>query len=121
MLVISLLYNLCRLLLIRKKAYHDDPHNRVLIDRLSINSPLDELTILQLPAAYRSAISRNLLGLLEGRLVFYNPVSTFTNHICRIAVLFSLRRTIFILVYAISIAGHIGEYKTIYRIKLRFS
>ena len=52
-----------------KQAYHDDPDTRVLIDRLSINSPLDQPTNLQLPAAYRSAISRNLLGLPEGGLV----------------------------------------------------
>ena len=34
-----------------RKAYHDDHYTRVLIDRLSINSPLDESTILYLPAA----------------------------------------------------------------------
>ena len=69
-LVIPLFYNLCRLLLIGKKAYYDDPHTRMLIDRLSINSPLYEQTILHFPASYRSAIVRNLLGLLEGRLVY---------------------------------------------------
>ena len=53
-----------------KKAYYDDPHTRMLIDRLSINSPLYEQTILHFPASYRSAIVRNLLGLLEGRLVY---------------------------------------------------
>ena len=58
----------------------------MLIDRLSINSPLDQPTILQLPAAYRISIARNLLGLFEGRLVYYDPVPTVSNHICRIVV-----------------------------------
>ena len=58
----------------------------MLIDHLSINSPLDQPTILQLPVAYRSAIARNLLGLLEGRLAYYDPVPTVSNHICRIVV-----------------------------------
>ena len=69
-----------------KQAYHYDPDTRVLIDRLSINSPLDQHTILQFPAVYRSVIVRNLLWLLEGRLVYYNPVPTVSNHICCIVV-----------------------------------
>ena len=80
-----------------KQAYHDDPDTRVLIDRFSINSPLDQPTILQLPAAYRTAIARNLLRLLEGRIVYYDPVPTVSKHMCLIVVPFSLRRTIFTL------------------------
>ena len=91
-----------------KNAYHDDPYTRVLIDRLTINSSLDEPTILQLPEAYRSAIARNLLELLEGCLVYYDLVPTVTNHICRIVVLLSLRCTIFSLMYSASVAGHMG-------------
>ena len=101
-----------------KQAYHDDPDTRVLIDRLSINSPLDQPTVLQLPAAYRSVITRNLLGLLEGRLVYYYPIPTVSNHIFRMVVLLSLCRTIFTLRHATPVAGHMGEYKTLYRIKL---
>ena len=57
------------------ECYHDEPHTRVLIDRLSINSPLDEPTIVRLPAPYRSDIAQNLLGLLEDRLVYYESCS----------------------------------------------
>ena len=103
-----------------KQAYHDDPDTRVLIDRLSINSPLDQPTILQLPAAYRISIARNLLGLFEGRLVYYDPVPTVSKHICLIVVPLSLRRTIFTLMHATHVAGYMSEYKTLYRIKLRF-
>jgi len=103
-----------------KKTYHDDPDTRVLIDRVSINSPLDQPTILQLSAAYRSAIARNLLGLLEGRLVYYDPAPTVSNHICRIVVPLYLHRTIFTMMHATPVAGHMGEYKTLHRIKLRF-
>ena len=103
-----------------KQAYHDDPDTRVLFDRLSINSSLDQPTILQLPVAYRSAIARNPLGLLEGRFVYYDQVSTISNHICRIVVPLSLRRTIFTLIHATPVDGHMGKYKTLYRIKFRF-
>ena len=93
-----------------KQAYHDDPDTRVLIDRLSINFPLDQHTILQFPAVCRSAIVRNLLWLLEGRLVYYNPVPTVSNHICRIVVPLSLLGTIFTLMHAKPIAGYIGDF-----------
>ena len=45
---------------------------------------------------------------------------TVTNHICRIVVPISLRRIIFNLMHATPIAGHMGEYKILCRIKLRF-
>ena len=119
-LVIDFLYNKCRLLLIGKKYYHDDRHTRVLIDRLSINSPLDEHTILKLLVPYRSTIARNLLALLEDRFVYYDAVPTATNHMYCIVLPFSLRRTIFTLMHATPVTRHMGEYKTLHRIKLRF-
>ena len=102
------------------RAYNDDPHTKVLIDRLSIRTPLDKPTILHLQAVYRTAIARNLLGILEGRLVYCAKVATVTNHICRIVVSISLRRVIFNLMHATPISGNMREYKTLYRIKLRF-
>ena len=92
----------------------------MLIDRLSINVPLEEPIILQLPASYCTAITHNLIGLLEGRLVYYEPVPTVTNHICRIIVPLSLRCTIFTLMYVTPVSERMGEYKILYRIKLKF-
>ena len=95
------------------RAYNNDPHTKVLLDRLSISTPLDKPTIFHLPEAYRTVIARNLLGILEGRLVYYEQIATITNHICRIVVPISLRRIIFNLTHATLIAGHIGKYKTL--------
>ena len=83
---------------------------------MSINAPLDEPTILILLAAYRTIISRNLLGLLEGRLVYYEPIPTVTKNNCRIIASASLRYTIFILMHAIPVARHMRKYKTFSRI-----
>ena len=66
----------------------------MLIYRFSIKAPLDEPTILKLPATYRTAIDRNLLGLVKGGLMYYEPFTTITKHICRIIVPTSLRHTI---------------------------
>ena len=93
----------------------------MVIDRLSNNSLLDKQTILQLPVAYRTTIARNLLGLLEGRLICYEPTPTVTNHICCITVPIFLRRKIFTLRCATPLTGHMGGgYKALYGIKLRF-
>ena len=88
------------------------------IDCLSISTPLDKKTILHLQAAYRTAITRNLLGLLEGRLAYYEPITTTTNHLYRIVVPTSLSRIIFDLMQDTPIAGLMGEYKTLYRVRL---
>ena len=117
-LVIALLYNTCRLLSNEKRIIKLIIIKKVLIDRLSINAPLEEPIILQLLAAYRTAITHNLIGLLEGRLVYYEPVPTVTNHICRIIVPLSLRCTIFTLVHVTPVSERMGEYKILYRIKL---
>ena len=93
----------------------------MLLDRLSVSAPLDKPIILHLLVAYRSVIARNPLGILEGRLVYYEPITTIINHICHIVVPTSLRRIIFNLMYAAPVAGNMGEYKTIYHIRLIFS
>ena len=98
------------------RAYNDDPYTKVLLDRLSISTPLDKSTILHLPVAYRTAIARNLLGILEGRLVYYEKVATVTNYIYRIVVPISLRRIIFNMMHSTPITGRMGEYKTLYRV-----
>ena len=71
-------------------------------------------------AQHRIDVSNNALGIVEGRIVSFEKVPTTTNQICRIVVPISLRRVIFSLLHAYSADGHIGKYKTLYRIILRF-
>ena len=90
------------------RTYNDDSHTKVFLDRLSISSPLDKPIILHLAAPYRTTISRNLSGLLEGQIVYYESITTVTNHICYIFVPTSLRHIILKLMYATPVAGHMG-------------
>ena len=99
--------------------YQADPDTKVLIDRLSINASLDEPTILKLPTTYSTTTVGNLSGSPEGRLVYYEPIPIVTKHICSIVDPTSLRHTIFNLMYAIPVAGYMGEHKILYRIRLR--
>ena len=82
-------------------VYNDDTHTKVLIDRLFISVSLDEPTIINLPAAYRTNIVLNLLGLLEDRLAYYEPIITVNNYICLIVIPTFLCRVIFNMIYAL--------------------
>ena len=87
-----------------------------MVDRLTINTPLNKPTVINLLAAYFITIDRNLNGLHEGRFVYYEQISITTKHICRINVPSLLRHTTINLIHATPIARYMGEYKTLYRI-----
>ena len=88
----------------------------MLIDSLSITTPLNDPTILELPTAYCTDITRNILELLDGRLACYEPIPTVTKQMCRIVIPTSLHHTIFNMIHTTPITAHMGEYKTLYRI-----
>lgn len=102
------------------EAYQQDPETKFIIDHLSISSPLDQMTILRIRTGYRTTIARNRVGFLGGRLVYYDHISFANKYICRIALSSSLRHTIFNLMNATPVTGHMGEYKILYRISLRY-
>ena len=68
------------------KAYQVEDDTKYLVDRLLIDSPFDEPTTTKLPTAYRSTIARNLIGLLEGSLIYYEIIPIATKHMCRIII-----------------------------------
>ena len=74
------------------EVYQNDSDTKLFLDHLSINAPLDQSTICTLPAAYRTVIARNQIGLLSDRLVYYERITFANKHICRIVVPLSLRR-----------------------------
>ena len=82
----------------------------MLIERLSINDPPDEPTILKLLEVYCITITRNLLGLLECRLMYYEAITTVTKYVCRIIVPTSLRHTISNMMHEKPVARHMGGY-----------
>ena len=79
-----------------------------------------KLNIASLAFTYRRAIAQNLLCIINDRLVYLEPVAVSSNHLCRIIVPLSLRCVIFDAMHASPAVDHMGEYKTLYRIKLRF-
>ena len=61
------------------------------------------------------------LGFLKVVSYITNMFLLLTKYICRIVVPFILRHKIFNLIHHTPVARYMGEYKTLYRIRLRFS
>ena len=68
--VIALHCNRCQLSILGMQLINKSRTN-IFIDHFTINAQLDQSTILNLPAVFRTSLSHNKLGLLEGRLVYY--------------------------------------------------
>ena len=99
-----------------KDAYDADKYTATIMQHLLYHQSFEKATLSSLPAQFRSAIANNNLGIGESRLVFYETVITTANKINRIVVLVSFRYTIFSLLHASPTTGHMGAYKTLYRI-----
>ena len=83
-------------------------------------SNLWKFSLSSLPVQYHSTVTNNALGIVENRLVFYEPVAIAINKHYRIIVPISLIHTLFSLFHASPATSHVREYKNLYRIKLCF-
>ncbi len=101
-------------------AYSQDPDTALLHKRLSTATPFSKSDITTLHSAYRDYIRQDRLSLLDGKLVVFQPVQNNTEMLMLIVVPLSLRRDIFSAYHASPSTGHMGIYKTLHRIRLRF-
>ena len=104
----------------RSTVYQHDPDTNLFYEHLHHHAPFSKVNIETLAITYRKIIAHNLLCLINDRLIYFEPVTVSCNHICRIVVPIFLRPVTFDDMHAQPTAGHMGEYKTLYRIKLRF-
>ena len=65
----------------------------------------------KLVITYRKGIVYNSFCIISYRLVYLEPITVSTNHICSIIVPLALRRIIFISMHASSAASHMGNTK----------
>ena len=81
---------------------------------------MNRLCITKLAVACRKAIAHNLLCIIRCRLAYLESITVSTNHIGHTIVPLSLRRVIFNYLHASPASGHMGKYKSLYRLKYRF-
>ena len=76
------------------------------------NALMNRLCIKKLDVTYRKTIVHNLLCIFSCRLVYLEPITVSINNIYRIIVPFNS-------MHASPATGNMGEYKTLYRLKLQ--
>ena len=101
-------------------AYCQDPDTTLLLQRFKTSDPFSRSDINSLHSAYRDYVRQDRLSLVEGKLVVFQPVQNNTEMLMLIIVPLSLRRDIFSAYHASPSTGHMGIYKTLHRIRLRF-
>ena len=102
------------------KAYNDDADTKFLIQHLQSKVSTKSITSLPLNKAYHQHLSENHISYENGRLILTKPIPTTTKSIKLIIVPTSLRRLIFDHYHGGPTGGHMGEYKTLYRLRMRF-
>ena len=92
-----------------------------IISSILQSAPLSDPALQKLNVSYKYGIVHNLFQMLDDKLVYYEKTLTSSSCILRIVVPSSLRRDLFSAYHASPAGGHMGEYKTLYRLKVRFS
>ena len=105
-----------------KSAYENDPSTQSIMQGLTNHKPT-EWTQEETAAAgqgYKLALQDGRVLLVDHKLVLFKPIFQQTRYVGLIIVPLSLRRKVFSHYHAGPSAGHMGEYKTLFRMRLRF-
>ncbi|MGH7954507.1 MAG: integrase zinc binding domain-containing protein, partial [Gloeomargaritales cyanobacterium] len=102
-------------------AYQADTDTSKMISKLTNDKDWTDAEVNGLHCAYRQPIRDKLIRYEHRRLVYYKPIECSTRFLLLIIVPNSnIRRILFIAYHAAPAAGHMGRYKTLYRLRIRF-
>ena len=101
-------------------AYASDPDTIIIIERLARKLPWDQATLNTVSSTYRPFLRDGRMCLFHGKLIALQPVSNRSQVLSLIVVPASLRRHLFSAYHASPVAGHMKEFKTLHRLRLRF-
>ena len=106
----------------RTKAYSEDKGTKIMLPMFKKMEKLEwSLALLhQIKVKYRSNLKAHIMFMLHEKLVLYKSIFKKVKHISSIVVPLSLRLLIFSHYHAGPSDGHIGEYKTLFGIRMRF-
>ena len=105
-----------------KAAYESDINTSAIMRGLTLHKAtewtLEEITTAG--SGYKLALQQGRILMVDQKLVFFKPIFQQTRYVGLIIVPSALRRKIFSHYHAGPSAGHMGEYKTLFRMRLRF-
>ena len=109
-------------LLDREQGYKDDPGCTAIMTVLkSANGKsIPDVVISSVHMGYRLSLRKKLMHMLGGKLVLFKPVNMNSKYIILLVVPLSLCRKLFSHYHAGPSGGHMGKYKTLFRLRLRF-
>ena len=102
------------------EAYRDDKETNYIITRLKNNEEWQERELLSVHRAFRPVIRENRLRVKAGRLVMISPIAESSKFLTLIVVQKSLRTLIFQAYHCTGVGGHVGSYKTLLILRVRF-
>ena len=106
------------------QAYQEDVETKTLLalvrQQSQSSASLSPKEIQQVNMCYREHLKNERIHLIEERLVLFKPVVMGARHISLIIVPNSLRKKLFSHYHAGPSGGHMGEYKTLFRMRSRF-
>lgn len=106
------------------KGYYNDPDTRIIIERLADeNKKGQRWTKKELETvdpAFCQPLRDELIIFVRNRLCYIQPTQTERHAISLIVTPSSMRRKLFDAYHATPIAGHMGVYKTLHWLRLRF-
>lgn len=104
------------------KAYDKDNSTNLIITHLkkSTTTTWPSQLLSDIDVEYRQRLLSNRIQLIHDKLVLYKPIFKDIKYVGLIIVPSDLRRKIFSHYHAGPSGGHMGEYKTLFRIRMRF-
>ena len=103
-------------------AYHDDADTRKILAALKVSNKkcIPDKVITSVSMGYRHHLRNNLIQMLGDKLILLKPINMGDKYMSLIVTPDSIRRKIFSHYHAGPSGGHMGEYKTLFRIRMRF-
>ncbi len=105
-------------------AYQEDTETNTLLELVKQQSqssvPLSSKEIQRVSMGYREHLKNGRIHIINERLVLFKPIVMGTRHVSLIIVPHGLRKKLFSHYHAGPSGGHMGEYKTLFRMRSRF-
>jgi hypothetical protein len=104
------------------KAYTDNQETKLIMSRLQISPERgwSKKDLSSVDAQFRVHLRKGAISMSHGQLVLFIDLASEGKRLMLIVVPKSLRRDIFAAYHAAPTAGHMGPYKTLHQIRLRF-
>ena len=101
-------------------AYKSDSDTLAIINALKNSPDTSNINLTKINKAYHQFLRDNLIHYHSNRLILRKPIPTTNKSVELIIIPVSLRRIIFDHYHGGPTGGHMGEYKTLYRLRMRF-